>query len=58
MENDQYPKTITTATDILANHRHDNSMTKHGQKNKNENKMKMIIEVLQQMKPVLYDLVG
>ena len=31
MENDQYPKTITTATDILANHRHDSSITKHGQ---------------------------
>ena len=31
MGNDQYPKPITTATDILANHRHDNSMTKHGQ---------------------------
>ena len=29
MENDQYPKTITTAIDILANHRHDNSITKH-----------------------------
>ena len=26
--------------------------------NKNENKMKMLIEVLQQMKPVLYNLVG
>ena len=25
MENDQYPKTIITATDILANHRYDNS---------------------------------
>ena len=31
MENNQYPKTITTATDIMANHRHDNSLTKHGQ---------------------------
>ena len=31
MENDQYPKTITTATDMLANHRHDNSITEHGQ---------------------------
>ena len=31
MENDQYPKTITTAIDILANHRHDNSITKDGQ---------------------------
>ena len=31
MENDQYPKTITKATDILAINRHDNSMTKHGQ---------------------------
>ena len=31
MENDQYPKTITTATDIFANHQHDNSITKHGQ---------------------------
>ena len=31
MENDQYPKTITTATGILANHRHDNSITMHGQ---------------------------
>ena len=30
MENDQYTKTITMTTDILANHRHDNSITKHG----------------------------
>ena len=35
MENDQYPKPITTATDILANHRHDNSITKHGQTKQN-----------------------
>ena len=29
MENDQYPKTVTAATDILANHRHDNTKTRH-----------------------------
>ena len=58
MENDQYPKTITTATDILANHRHDNSITKHRQTKQKESKMKMMIKVRQQMKPVFYNLVG
>ena len=59
MENDQYPKTVITATDMLANHRHDNSINKSRRdKTKKENKMKMMMEVLQQMKPVLYNLVG
>ncbi|KAL7573431.1 hypothetical protein ACA910_013750 [Epithemia clementina (nom. ined.)] len=38
MENDQYPKTITAATDILANHRHDNfkKRSEHGKSKEQE----------------------
>ena len=36
MEHDQYPKTIIAATDILANHRHDNYKRKTAWKEKEE----------------------
>ena len=38
MENDHYPKTITAATDILANHEHDNYMMKSSEKEKKQEK--------------------
>ncbi len=37
LENNQYPKKITMATDILANHKHDNFKSKNNKNNKNKN---------------------
>ena len=36
MENDQYPKSITTAIDTLANHKHDNYSLKKDEKYKKQ----------------------
>jgi len=30
LENDQYPKSVNSATDILSNHRHDNKNKQRG----------------------------
>ena len=53
MENDQYPKSITAAIDILANHKHDNYSLKKDEKYK---KLKMTTKV-QKMRQVLHNLV-
>ena len=38
MNNNQYPTTITKATDILANHKHDNADSKKWNNNNNNKK--------------------
>jgi hypothetical protein len=49
MENNQYPKTVTAATDILSNHRHDNWGVS-SQRNKSWQKANTIEETQSQVK--------